>query len=193
MTSSNRDEKFSNLLSDNGEEFFKYLFNKYYLELCKLAFKYVGRTEIAEDLVQDVFINIWNKKQDLSHIDKTKSYLTASVVNTSINFISSKFSRQNFVEESLLQNEASDSNQHHQMVNLELQQLIKLSIEQLPDKCRVIFTLSRYSAMSYKEIAEELNISVKTIETQISIALKKIREFLGRNGYLLLIFFNLIQ
>ncbi len=181
------DDEFSNLLSENGENFLKHLFNKYYLELCRLSFKYVGRTDIAEDIVQDVFINIWNKRFTLHYIGNIKPCLITSVINTSINYIHSKYARQDILEESFIKDSSSVINQHDEIVTQELGEILKIAIEQLPDKCRTIFVLSRFSGHTYKEIAEKLDISIKTVEKQISIALKKILHFISKFGYLILI------
>jgi RNA polymerase sigma-70 factor, ECF subfamily len=177
------DEDFVNLLSVNGEAFLKYLFDKYYAELCRLSFKYVGRTEISEDIVQDVFINLWNKRFVLNYSGKIKPCLITSVINTSLNYIQSKFARQNILDESHIEDDITQFNQHDEVVREELDKIVKLAIEKLPDKCRTIFMLSRFSGLTYKEIADKLNISIKTVEAQISIALKKILHFLSKFGY----------
>jgi len=179
------DEDFANLLSVSGEAFLKYLFDKYYAELCRLSFKYVGRTEISEDIVQDVFINLWNKRFVLNYKGKIKPCLITSVINTSLNYIQSKFARQNILDESHIEDDITGFNQHDEVVREELDKIVKLAIEKLPDKCRAIFMLSRFSGLTYKEIADKLNISIKTVEAQISIALKKILHFLSKFGYLI--------
>jgi len=182
-------EDFAHLLTDRGDLFLKYLFDKYYGELCKLSFKYVGRAEIAEDLVQDVFINIWNKRHTLQYTGNIKPCLITSVINTSINYSKSKFARQLMVEECAVQNNSGSNNPHDEVVRQELEHLLKIAIAQLPDRCRSVFSLSRFSVMTYKEIAEKLNISIKTVEAQMTIALKRIQQFLEKYGYFFLFFF----
>jgi RNA polymerase sigma-70 factor, ECF subfamily len=180
------EKDFSYLVSNEGDIFLKYLFDKYYLEFCKLSFKYVGRTDIAEDIVQEVFINIWNKRFNLNCNGKVKPYLIKSVINASLNYIKSKFARQDMCDEDFAKNTPEKFDPHDELVKNELNQLVKIAIEQLPDKCRAIFMLSRFSDLSYKEIAEQLSISIKTVEAQISIALKKLHQFLSKFGYFLI-------
>jgi RNA polymerase sigma-70 factor, ECF subfamily len=180
-------EEFENLLSDDGDAFLRYLFDKYYTELCRLSFKYVGRSEISEDIVQDVFIKIWNKRNTLNYTGKIKPCLITSVINTSINYIQSKFARQDILDESHIEEDISEFNQHDEIVRNELEQIVKTAIEELRDKCRTIFTLSRFSGLTYKDISDKLDISVKTVEAQISIALKKILLFLSKFGYFILL------
>jgi RNA polymerase sigma-70 factor (ECF subfamily) len=176
-------EDFSNLLSDGGDLFLKYLFDSYYAEFCRLSFRYVGNTQIAEDLVQDVFINLWNKRYDLNGKGNIKPYLIKSVINISLNYIRSKFAKQNLLKEDITKEVHSHINPHDELISYEIEKLLKTAIENLPDKCRTIFMLSRFTDLSYKEIADQLCISIKTVETQMSIALKKIRQFLSRFGY----------
>jgi len=180
-------EDFSYLLSEKGDLFLKFLFDKYYLELCKLSFKYVGRTDIAEDVVQDVFVNIWNKRNTLNYSGNIKPCFIRSVINTSINYIQSKYARQQFVDESSAISNKSGYDQHDEIIGKELNSHIMEAVEQLPDKCRIIFSLSRFSGLSYKEIAEQLGLSVKTVEAQISIALKRVHEFLSKYDYFAII------
>lgn len=182
------EDDFSNLLSKQGDRFLKYIFDKYYSDLCKLSYKYAGRTDIAEDIVQEVFINIWNKRYTLNATGSIKPYLVKSVINASINYIRSKFVRQHSSETSNIKENSLDYTPHDDAVQQELHLLLKVAIEKLPDKCRTIFSLSRFSNLSHKEIAGELNISLRTVEAQIRIALQKIRQFLLRFGYVLLLF-----
>lgn len=181
MKNNFENESFSFLLGNNGELFLKYLFDKYYSELCKLSFRYVGRTEIAEDVVQEVFINIWNKRLEISYEGPVKPYVIRSVINASLNYVQSKYARIDFEEDSKLTywGASNESGIEHK----ELEEIINKAIEQLPDRCRTIFVMSRMSGFSQKEIAEKLDISVKTIEAQMTIALKRIHLSLKKMGY----------
>jgi RNA polymerase sigma-70 factor, ECF subfamily len=182
-------EDFSNLLGARGELFLKYLFDSYYEELCKLSFRYIGRTEIAEDLVQEVFINTWNKRYSIQYTGNIKPCLIRSVINISLNYIQSLHARQSFENESKL---TDFENIHYtEFEGQELDEILKLAINTLPDKCRTIFVMSRLSSLSHKEISEQLNISSKTVEAQITIALKRIREILKKSGYFSLLLFFL--
>jgi RNA polymerase sigma-70 factor, ECF subfamily len=188
MHTTYENEDFSLLLASDGELFLKYLFDKYYRELCKLSFRYVGRVDVAEDLVQDVFINTWNKRHTLEYKGVIKPCLIRSVINISINYIKSKYARMNIEDESKLVNYNSEIQLQENIEGKELEQLLEIAITQLPDKCREIFSMSRLSGLSHKEIAEQLDISTKTIEAQISIALKRIHQLLKKMGYFSIFF-----
>ena len=186
-------EDFSLLLTNDGDLFLKFLFDKYYQELCRLSFRYVGRSDISEDIVQEVFINIWNKKQSLNYNGCIKPCLIRSVINASLNYIKSKYGRQNFEDDSKLDSLETGLVQHEDISSRELEKLLEIAVGQLPGRCREIFAMSRFSGLSHKEIAESLDISTKTIEAQITIALKKIHRFLSQAGYFpLIIFFQII-
>jgi RNA polymerase sigma-70 factor, ECF subfamily len=176
-------EDFSCLLTNNGEVLLRYLFDKYYDELCRLSFRYTGRSDVAEDMVQEVFINIWNKRHSLNYQGKIKPYLIRSVINSSLNHIKSKHEKHIFEDDKILAIFDANPGYHEDLNTKELEKLLETAIGKLPDKCREIFVLSRLSELSHKEIAEELDISTKTIEAQITIALKKIRQFLSQVGY----------
>jgi RNA polymerase sigma-70 factor, ECF subfamily len=177
------DEKFSNLLSENGAVFLRIVFDKYYGELCRLSFKYVGRTEIAEDIVQEIFINIWNKRFQLDNTGNIKPYLIRCAINASINYIKSKYNRLHLEMDVSLLEERSDYSPLDELKGSELLNLIKQAIETLPDKCRIIFVLSRFSNLTYREIAEKLGVSVKTVEAQVSIALRRLEKHVNKGGY----------
>lgn len=176
-------EDFSLLLSSEGDLFLKYLFDKYYAELCRLAFRYTGRSDVAEDVVQEVFINIWSTRFTLNYKGNIKPCLIKSAINASLNYIKSKYGRQAFEDDNKLSEYSANIGFEEDLESKELDKLLKIAIDQLPEKCRVIFSMSRLSGLSHKEIAENLDISTKTIEAQITIALKKIHHFLSQMGY----------
>jgi RNA polymerase sigma-70 factor (ECF subfamily) len=181
MKNNFQNESFSLLLGNSGELFLKYLFDKYYGELCKLSYRYVGRAEIAEDIVQEVFINIWNKRQEISYEGPVKPYFIRSVINASLNYVQSKYAKIDFEEDSKLVYWGASNEMA--IEHKELEDIINKAIEQLPDRCRTIFVMSRMSGFSQKEIADQLGISVKTIEAQMTIALKRMHQSLKKMGY----------
>ena len=147
-------------------------------ELVRFAFKFLNSIELAEDVVQEVFIVFWQKRSSININESVKSYLFASVKNHSIDYLRSKYRRTRFVEFSKLipsNSELPDAD----LQTTDLASLIKMCIDNLPEKCRIIFTLSRNMGMTYDEIASHLKISKRTVQTQIGIALKRIRFQLG--------------
>jgi RNA polymerase sigma-70 factor (ECF subfamily) len=165
-----------------GKEFaFEYVFKQYYKKLCLFALKYVRDNQTAEEIVSRVFKNLWEKRKTISINQNLSSYLFKAVYNESMNYLNS-FSRRQQPTDSIYQHIENhieaESGFLSKLYAEDLEKKIKKGIHELPEKCRDIFYMSRYESLSHKEIAERLNISVKTVENQIGIALEKLRETL---------------
>ncbi len=156
---------------------FDYFFKQYYTELCRYGFKISGNEEVTEELVQDIFVYIWEKGEQLNIKSNLKGYLLKAVKNRSINYIKSQFASQHF-EEIQHNTITEEKNAITGIETIELEGIIKTGINELPKKCQLIFKLSRNTGLTYEEISKELNISKKTVEAQMGIALKKLRAFL---------------
>jgi len=161
---------------------FENLFHDHYKNLVLYAKKFVLETEIARDLVQDVFIYLWDKREKLS-IDKSlSSYLFRAVHNTCINHLKRESTKEAYIRNFLLTinngayiTTASD-NAHEIIVHKDLSERIDLVVDGLPEQCRNIFRMSRFRGLKNKEIAEIYAISPRTVETQIYRALKVLKE-----------------
>jgi len=152
------------------------LFREYFPGLCAFAGKYVPDFDTAREIVHEVFIKLWEKRDTIDPNKSVKSYLFTSVYNRSMNYIRDhkKFSD----SETALQNaeERSVGDVTEKIYGAELEDKINEALEALPDRCREVFLLNRFEELKYREIAERLDISVKTVETQMSKALKILRE-----------------
>lgn len=165
--------------SDNRETYFEALFHTYYKQLCRFSYRIVRDKDKAEDVVQTCFVNFWEKRDAISIQSTFKAYLFRSVYNRSIN----EYTRSKKIvnEEISTLNEVSGSASVDPILILEgeeIQRKIDDAIAAMPDGCRTIFMLSREDLLTYKEIAEMLQISVKTVENQMGKALKIMREHL---------------
>ena len=158
------------------------LFQQHYRNLVLYAKKFVLETEIARDLVQDVFFYVWEKREKLSVDKSMSSYLFRAVHNACINHLKRESTKSNYLKNFLLNlNEgaiASHKSQdvHELFVHKDLSERIDAVIDDLPEQCRNIFRLSRYRGLKNKEIAEIYSISPRTVETQIYRALKVLKE-----------------
>ena len=169
------DEEILDLLRNNSDQAVEVLFKTHYTYLCKVAYRIIPEANTVEDLVQDVFMEIWRKKDDLNINTSIKAYLRKSVVNKALNHIRSQ--KMKFDEdERALEEHDSRQNISENLEAGELQKIINNAIESLPEKCRIVFSLSRFEELSYQEISEKLNISKKTVENQISKALRILRK-----------------
>lgn len=172
------DQEIVALLAEDDKAVFEDLFKHYYAALGRFSLKYVRSEELAEEVVQEVFLYIWEKRHTLRITTSLNAYLYKAVKNRSINQINSQLTRlrinQSFPAESTITPEIEK-----QIDQPMLQKIVASGVASLPERCGIIFSLSRNSGMTYQEIAKELNLSKKTVEAQMGIALKKLRVYLN--------------
>lgn len=159
---------------------YKKLFFNLFLPLKSFSFSIIKSKEIAEEVVSDVFLDIWVRRKQLLEIEDIKMYLFYSVRNNSLRKL--KQSQKNAVislDELQVEFASSDPNAISKILSKELATKIDYAIEQLPPQCKIVFKMVKEDKLRYKEIAQILNISVKTIDNQLSTALKKIASVLN--------------
>ncbi len=155
---------------------FELLFRSDFKGLTHFAQKYVKDFETAKEITQEAFISLWEKRESIDLSKPVKSYLTTSIYNKSLNYLrdNKKFNRDILTFENLYPLADHDRG-GDKLVAAELDKKIKESIQELPEKCREIFILNRYQNLKYQQVADKLQISVKTVETQMSKALQHMR------------------
>ncbi len=154
---------------------YKELFTSLYSSMFLFAKSMIKSKEAAEEIVSDVFIKIWERRRELEKIDNLKVYLYVSTRNTTLNYISHhKRSSTNPLDELQTEFTSIYFDPEQLMITADMLALIKRSIDQLPPKCKLIFKLVKEDGLKYREVAEILNLSVKTVENQLAIALQKI-------------------
>ena len=170
---------------------FESLFHSEYKGLCRMAISYVKNLETAEELVQESFVGMWERREHLDTERPVKSYLSTMVRNKCLNYLRDhrKFNTGMITLDQLASEH--DPWPSDPVVYSELKKNIEVAIQELPGKCREVFLLSRNENLRYLEIADRLNISVKTVETQMSKALHHLRERLAE--YLVIVLWFLIS
>ncbi len=163
-------------LSKGAVTTFEMLFRTYYEPLCNYAYSFLRDKEDAEEVVQSTFLLVWEKRETLEIRTSLKSYLYAMVRNACLNVLKHQKIRQRHEEEETALAERSRDAIAHTVAGNELEQRIQEAVEQLPEQCRMVFKLSRFEELKYSEIAEQLNISVKTVENHMGKALRIMRE-----------------
>jgi len=161
----------------NGDAFEK-LFRLYCQPLINFAKRYVVELAIAENLVQDVFLRVWKNRARLDPALSIKTYLYTSVKNQALKHLKHVAVEQKSQAE-LDQPPSTDLTPESSLTEKELAASIDQAIAQLPEKCRLIFTMNRFDRLTYAEIARVENISIKTVETQMGRALKFLRKSLS--------------
>lgn len=166
----------STSISDlTNERTFEVVFKNYYSQLCAFAYQYLNDHDQAEEIVQEVFSNVWQKSSDIEIKTSVNSYLYGAVRNACLNYIK---------HQSIVRKHEAYEKQRSDFLSIdfleldELQEEIDKALNKLPEKCREIFEMSRFEEKKYREIADELGISIKTVETQMARALKVMRATL---------------
>lgn len=148
---------------------FSELYLTYYSKLVRFAKEFVIQEEDAENITQDVFIILWENRDFIEHIDNMNAYLFRLVRNKCLDYLKHKVFEQRYVES------VQASYEVDVVEDNDTEILIRAAINSLPKRCRDIFLLSRVEGLKYKEISEQLGISINTVECQMGIALKKLR------------------
>lgn len=160
----------------SGDEIaFKYLFDTYFTSLCRFMYVYINDKPTIEESVLDIFVYVWENRDTLQIQLSFKAYLFQAARNKALNMLRQK---KQIISLDEVDKDIMDINESS-LEEEELYHLIQAAISELPEKCREIFLLSRNESLTNKEISEKLNISTKTIEAQITKALKRIKKYLG--------------
>lgn len=163
-------------ISQNGDQHaYAQMYIAYMPYLLKFANSIIKNNELAEEIVLDVFIKIWQNRAEIGKIDNFKLYLYVSTKNTALNYLSRHF-RKNIIslEEMSINIPMGPYNPEQLLITSEAVKKINHEIQKLPPRCKLIFKLVKEDRLRYNDIARLLNISVKTIDNQMAIALKKI-------------------
>jgi RNA polymerase sigma-70 factor (ECF subfamily) len=169
------DEELLNLLRTDSGKAMEMMFRAYYPFLCQTIVRVLPDAHVAEDLAQEVFFDIWKKRDSFSINTSLKAYLRRSGINRTLNYLRDRKIRWDD-EEKIAYQPSNMADASRVLEGEDLQQKIDNTIESLPERCRLVFTLSRFEEMSYQEIADQLGISIKTVENQMTKALKILRE-----------------
>jgi RNA polymerase sigma-70 factor (ECF subfamily) len=161
------------------EQQFEVLFRGQFAALCNFAYSVVKDTDQAHDIVQQAFVNLWERRDEVETIDNLPAYLRRSIVNVAINHIQKHKRVQLEDEYTQAQLDNASAADRSDYLQGEVEEAIRRAVEQLPEKSQLVFSLSRFQGMSNKEIASRFGISVKTVDYHISRALKALRRSLG--------------
>lgn len=177
-------------IREGNERIFEEIFRKYYQSLCNYANSILKEMDEAEEVVQNLFLSIWEKRSDLEISISLKSYLYRAVHNHCLNRIKHLKVREEYQQYAVNFYDASYESVSQTVMKNELETKIEEAIKKLPEQCRLIFRMSRFEELKYHEIAEQLELSPKTVENQIGKALKILRVELAEYLPLLLFFLN---
>jgi RNA polymerase sigma-70 factor, ECF subfamily len=175
------------MLRQNDKDAFRVLYNRYSKKIYYFSLKYIGNNTEAEELVQSVFISVWEKRMSLDPDNSVKSYIYKAAVNYIYNFLKRKAIRDRFIESEIKNGQDSSDNTYEQVFFNDLERSINSAVETLPPQQQKIFQLSHFDGLSHKEIAKKLDLSVRTVENQMYRALKIIKNNIDRGIFLILL------
>jgi RNA polymerase sigma-70 factor (ECF subfamily) len=169
------------VLKDDPEKGFGMIFKMYHGPLCNHAARFVYSREIAEDIVSDIFLNFWKKKLYETVSSTFRAYLYTAVRNSAYNYLKGEFSEQlSGNEEHPIQDVYVEETDPQKILLLnELMNKIERSIDSFPPQCQKVFLMSRYEGKKYREIAAELQIRIKTVETHMLKAIATLKKSLS--------------
>ncbi len=164
-------------LKNGDRKIFEEIFNTWYEPLSRYCIIRTGNQEEAEEIVQDIFVKLWIKREELTITTSLKSYLYRMALNKIINHQEHLKVRLSHQEHEMAKSNSSDSygSDIHQK---EIQSLVALGVDDMPPKRRMVYEYSRKEGLTYAEIAGKMNISVKTVEAHLSAALEHLRKYL---------------
>ena len=171
-----------NVLKSRPEKGFELIFKRYYKPLCSHAVRFVYSKELAEDIVSEIFTNFWKKKHYENVTTSFRAYLYRSVRNAIYNYLQSEYGKRSnsmTVENDLDEKIHEYNNPQKILLFDELSNQIELAVSSFPPQCQKVFILSRFEGKANKEIAEEMNIKLKTVEAHMMKALATLRNNLS--------------
>ena len=183
------DAELTDLIKAGDQNAFTEIYNRFQGVLYLYACKITRDDDIAEDLVQELFINLWDKRQSLNFTSSVSSYFYAAVRYKFFDLVDKQKVRTDYLQnmQFLLDQGSCDTDNY--MDEKELSATIENAVSELPGKMRAVFLLSRKNNLSNKEISEQLGIAEKTVKNQLSMALKALKVKLGLHAFLFLLMY----
>lgn len=161
-------------IRSRNKEVFEAVFKQFAPSMYNIAVRYVKDEDDANDMVQDVFLNLWKGAENLDERAPINHYLARATVNTCLNRIKKEQRKEVYAKEQLHTATPAENN-HSMLEHKELEAQYRSALEKLPDQCRRVFEMSRLKGLSPAEIAEQLNISINTVYAHLTTALKRLR------------------
>lgn len=155
---------------------FNELFERHYSDLCEFSYQIISNKQLAEEIVADVFAGIWIKRNKLEVKTNLKSYLFKSTKNTTISYIRKRKKYMLNLEDLLNFQPEADGNPEKDIIKTENLKSYEDLLLVIPERSRMIFKMHRFDNLKYREISDILNISIKTVEKHMGIALKSLRK-----------------
>lgn len=162
-------------------ESFNQVFRRYYSPMVRFCIRYVADSDIASEIVQDLFVKLWSNREKISFNTSFESYMLTSVRNSALTYINKERSHAE-ANLRIYSEESDNTDPSETLQSNNLEESYRKILKDMPEKRREVFLASRYDGLKYSEIAEKLGISRKTVEAQMSAAIKQLKD--GLKAYL---------
>ena len=163
---------------ESSERAFKGFFDLTYDRLFRIAYYYLKHEEWAQEVVLDVFLALWKQRDTLASVQNIEDYCFVLPRNASLNYLEKEVRRSDSLSAELTENDASDPSPEECLISEELFARYVKALDRLPERCREVFIRIREEKQSYAQVAEELGISVKTVDAQLQKAISRLRDML---------------
>lgn len=175
MKSDTIDYLFWQISLHDDERAFQLLFSDFFSPLCSFANRYIDSKNVCEDLVQEVFFQLWQNRKKIQITTSTRNYLITNVRNACVDYLRHQEREDTYRERQALQLESEEQDAYSLYALSELEEMLNVALAKLPENVCQTFKMNRFEDKTYVQIAEERQISVKTVEAHISKALKLLR------------------
>jgi RNA polymerase sigma-70 factor (ECF subfamily) len=183
LYSSHTDEQLLSLLKNDDEAAFTELFRRYDKRIYFFALKMIKNETLAEEIVQEIFIKLWNKRDALTPIDNAQAYILTIAANHTLNQIKKHLSEQRMLDRlAALMKEKFTNNVEELLLLHDSETLVMQAVDKLPPQQKRVYLLSRQEGLNYEEIADKLNISRNTVRNHLVEALRSIRYYIDEQG-----------
>lgn len=180
-------------IKQGNEDAFELLYFRYFEALCKYAYKKIQHEDIVEELVQDVFVDLWNKRSNLDSTKQIAALLFAMLRNKALHELRAKMIQDRHMEQFLLLQDGIMPSIDDKLYAKQISEQMQMAINRLSPQCREAFTLSRYEHLAYKDIAARMGISVNTVEKHIGKALMLLRQEFKQYDLPILLIIGLLE
>ena len=185
---SEEESGFFTAIRQQDRKVFELFYKKYYQQLFALAFRYVGQMEVAEEIVHDLFITVWNKSDQLNVQHSLKSYLFKAIINSSLNYIKKeKMQTEKRLAYLAVHDNEFTSDEEKGAAEEKMLKSLEEALELLPAKCKQVMYLSRFGKLKQQEIAQQMDISLKTVKNHLTYGFQKLREHLSQHQELIIL------
>lgn len=168
-------------ISEGNASCFEKMYKRYFKKCYSIALYFVQSTSFAEDVLSDVFLTLWNKRENLKDVKDWDSYLFTTVKNHAITFLEKN--RQNnlsSIDQFTIEIAGNELTPEEKLLKKDMEENIQQAIQQLPEKTRIVYCMAKEEYMSYKQISEALDISERTVNTHMTTAIRKLTESLQK-------------